>query len=120
MLKESFLSAQPIPSLGLLVFFFIIENDPEVSCLQDKHQIILCFDCNQCLVVYIPPSQQNLLELMLPAILLYMTTHHHNLRSFAQVQQSTVKPCPLIRIFIHLNGKNLDVLGKNEMLKMVE
>jgi hypothetical protein len=24
------------------------------------------------------------------------------------------------RIFIHLNGKNLDVLGKNEMLKMVE
>jgi hypothetical protein len=36
MLKESFLSARPIPSLGLLVFFFIIENDHEVSCLQDK------------------------------------------------------------------------------------
>jgi len=26
-----------------------------------------------------PPSQQNLLELVLPAILPYMTTHHHNL-----------------------------------------
>ncbi|KAH8973918.1 hypothetical protein BDL97_01G073400 [Sphagnum fallax] len=32
-----------------------------------------------------PSSQQNLLELVLPAILPYMTTHHHNLRSFAQV-----------------------------------
>jgi hypothetical protein len=42
-----------------------------------------------------PPSQQNLLELVLPAILPYMTTHHHNLQSFAQVQQSTVKPCLL-------------------------
>jgi hypothetical protein len=30
--QESFLSALPIPSLGLLVFFFIIENDHEVSC----------------------------------------------------------------------------------------
>jgi hypothetical protein len=42
------------------------------------------------------PSQQNLLKLVLPTILPYMTTHHHNLQSFAQVQQSTVKLCLLM------------------------
>jgi hypothetical protein len=111
MLQELFLSAQPIPSLGLLVFFFIIENDHEVSCLQDKIYLDAllgsCCFWVQALSSYVliatnvllctsPPSQQNLLELVLPAILPYMTTHHHNLRSFAQVQQCTVKPCPLM------------------------
>jgi hypothetical protein len=105
------LSAQPIPSLGLLVFFFTIENDHEVTCLHDK----MCLDTLlgsccfwvQALSSYVliatnvllctsPPSQQNLLELVLPASLPYMTTHHHNLWSFAQVQQSTVKPCLLM------------------------
>jgi hypothetical protein len=107
-LQELFLSAGPIPSLGLLIFF-IIENDHEVSCLQDKIYLDAllgsCCFWVQALSSYVliatsvllctsPPSQQNLLELVLPAILPYMTTHHHNLQSFAQVQQSTVKPCP--------------------------
>ncbi|CAM6020867.1 unnamed protein product [Sphagnum balticum] len=74
-----------------------------IPLLQDHNIKMQALSCSVLIATNVllctsPPSQQNLLELVLPAILPYMTTHHHNLRRFAQTVDDLPFECAPVAI----------------------